>query len=130
MPNPPEIAPGRHCTDPVVCEFYARCNPPRPDDHIVFLPRLHANTMEQLQKMGVQSIHSIPDDFELTEIQRRAAIDENPHQLSDYQQVQAQRLPHELIMVQRANPEGTHSIVGEGSVRTRTTQPIRARMVF
>jgi hypothetical protein len=29
--------------------------------------------MEQLQEMGVQSIHSIPDDFELTEIQRRAA---------------------------------------------------------
>jgi len=73
MPNPPEIAPDRHCTDPVVCEFYARCNRPRPDDHIVFLPRLHANAMEQLQEMGVQSIHAIPDDFELTEIQRRAA---------------------------------------------------------
>jgi len=29
--------------------------------------------MEHLQEMGVQSIHSIPDDFELTEIQRRAA---------------------------------------------------------
>ena len=30
----PDIAPGRHCTDPVTCEFYDRCNPPRPDDHI------------------------------------------------------------------------------------------------
>jgi predicted RecB family nuclease len=72
-PEPPEIAPGRHCTDPVTCEFYNRCNPPRPDDDIVFLPRLHANVMEQLQEMGVQSIRSIPDDFQLTKIQRRAA---------------------------------------------------------
>jgi len=73
MLNPPEIAPGRHCTDPVACEFYARCNPPRPDDHIVFLPRLHASAMEELEAMGVESIRDIPDDFELADIQRRAA---------------------------------------------------------
>ena len=29
--------------------------------------------MEELQQMGVESIHDIPDDFELTDIQRRAA---------------------------------------------------------
>jgi hypothetical protein len=27
QPNAPNIAPGRHCTDPVTCEFYDRCNP-------------------------------------------------------------------------------------------------------
>lgn len=73
MPKAPDIAPGRHCTDPVTCEFFNHCNPPRPADHIGYLPRLHASAMEELEEMGVESIHDIPDDFELTEIQRRAA---------------------------------------------------------
>jgi predicted RecB family nuclease len=73
MPQPPEIAPGRHCTDPVTCEFFERCNPPRPHDHIGFLPRIHASAMEELEEMGVESVRDIPEDFELTEIQRRAA---------------------------------------------------------
>ncbi len=73
MPQPPEIAPGRHCTDPVTCEFFERCNPPRPQDHIGFLPRLHASVVEALEEMGVESIRDIPHDFELTDIQRRAA---------------------------------------------------------
>jgi predicted RecB family nuclease len=72
MPQPPEIAPGRHCTDPVTCEFFERCNPPRPHDHIGFLPRIHANAMEELEEMGVESVSDIPADFDLTEIQRRA----------------------------------------------------------
>ncbi|MGA8733624.1 MAG: DUF2779 domain-containing protein [Terriglobales bacterium] len=73
MQQPPDIAPGRHCTDPVRCEFYDRCNVPRPDDHIGYLPRIHASAMEELEDMGIESIHDIPDDFDLTEIQRRAA---------------------------------------------------------
>jgi hypothetical protein len=73
MPKAPEIAPGKHCMSPVVCEFYDRCNPPLPDDHIGYLPRLHASTEEALAELGVESIHNVPDDFELTEIQRRAA---------------------------------------------------------
>jgi hypothetical protein len=73
MPEAPDIAPGRHCTDPVTCEFFDRCNPPRPADHTGYLPRLHASAGEELEEMGVESIHDIPDDFDLTEIQRRAA---------------------------------------------------------
>jgi Domain of unknown function(DUF2779) len=73
MPKAPDIAPGRHCTTPVTCEFFDRCNPPLPDDHIGYLPRLHASAEEALGEMGVESIHDIPDDFELSEIQRRAA---------------------------------------------------------
>ena len=73
MSNAPDIAPGRHCTEPVTCEFYERCNPPRPNDHIGFLPRIHASAAEELEEMGVESIRDIPDDFELTEVQRRAA---------------------------------------------------------
>jgi predicted RecB family nuclease len=73
MQQPPDIAPGRQCTDPVTCEFYDRCNPPRPDDHIGYLPRIHASAMEEFEEMGIESIRDIPDDFDLTEIQRRAA---------------------------------------------------------
>jgi predicted RecB family nuclease len=69
----PEIAPGRHCTDPITCEFYDHCNPPRPNDHIAYLPRIHASAMEKLEELGIASIQDIPADFELTEIQRRAA---------------------------------------------------------
>jgi predicted RecB family nuclease len=73
MASAPEIAPGTHCTSPVTCEFFDRCNPPLPDDHIGFLPRLHASAEEALEEIGVESIHDIPAEFELTEIQRRAA---------------------------------------------------------
>lgn len=30
MSKAPDIPPGRHCSDPVTCEFYDRCNPPSP----------------------------------------------------------------------------------------------------
>ncbi len=73
MPKAPDIAPGKHCTSPVTCEFFDCCNPPLPDDHIGYLPRLHASAEEALEELGVESIHDVPDDFELTEIQRRAA---------------------------------------------------------
>jgi predicted RecB family nuclease len=73
MPKAPDIAPGRQCSDPVTCEFYERCNLPRPNDHIGYLPRLHASAAEELEEMGIESIRDVPDDFELTEIQRRAA---------------------------------------------------------
>jgi predicted RecB family nuclease len=73
MPKAPDVKPGKQCTDPVVCEFYDRCNPQLPDDHISFIPRIHASAMEELEEMGVESIRDVPDDFDLTEIQRRAA---------------------------------------------------------
>jgi len=73
MPKVPDLPAGPHCTIPVICEFFDRCNSPRPSDHIGFLPRLHASAAEELEEMGVESIHDIPEDFELTEIQRRAA---------------------------------------------------------
>jgi predicted RecB family nuclease len=71
MPTPPEVPVGPHCVNPVVCEFFSRCNQPLPDDHIGYIPRLHASAAEQLEEMGVESIHEIPADFELSEFQRR-----------------------------------------------------------
>ena len=73
QPKAPNFPPGPHCTNPVTCEFFERCNPPRPDDHIGYLPRMEASAVEELQQMGVESIRDIPDDFPLNERQRRAA---------------------------------------------------------
>ena len=73
-PKPPDILTGAHCINPVVCEFFYHCNRPKPDDYIGYLPRLDASATEQLEKMGIESVHDIPADFELSEIQRRASI--------------------------------------------------------
>jgi predicted RecB family nuclease len=72
MPKAPDIPPGPHCTNPVTCEFFDRCNLPLPDDHIGYLPRLHASAAEELEELGVESIRDIPDDFALSERQRIA----------------------------------------------------------
>ena len=72
MLKAPDVPPGPHCTNPVTCEFFDRCNPPRPDDHVGYLPRIHASAVEELRGMGIESIPDIPDDFPLTEKQRRA----------------------------------------------------------
>src|ERR1017187_7813656 len=71
FPQPPPIPVGSHCTDPITCEFYDRCNPPRPDDHIGYIPRIHASAVDELLEMGIESIRDIPDDFPLNERQRR-----------------------------------------------------------
>ncbi len=72
QPNAPEIAPGDHCRDPFECEFFDRCNPPVPADHVLHLPRIQARTVEKLESMGITSIFQVPDDFRLSERQRRA----------------------------------------------------------
>jgi predicted RecB family nuclease len=73
QPKAPDFPPGSHCTNPVTCEFFDRCNPPRPADHVGYLPRIQASAVEELEEMGIASILDIPNDFSLNERQRRAA---------------------------------------------------------
>ena len=73
MPKAPDLPTGPHCTNPVTCEFFDVCNEPRPNDHIGYLPRIHASAVEELEEMGIESIHGIPDDYPLNERQRHAA---------------------------------------------------------
>jgi predicted RecB family nuclease len=54
MPKAPDLPPGSHCTDPVTCEFFDSCNPPRPDDHVGYLPRIQASAVEELEEIGVE----------------------------------------------------------------------------
>jgi predicted RecB family nuclease len=72
MDEAPRIPAGRHCTEPVVCEFYDCCNPPLSDDHILRLPRIHATEVSKLVAIGIHSIHDIPENYPLTERLRRA----------------------------------------------------------
>jgi predicted RecB family nuclease len=71
-PEPPDILPGSHCEEPVLCEFYGHCNPELPADHVSFLPGIHAKKVQQLASAGIKSIKLIPNDFKLTDKQRRA----------------------------------------------------------
>lgn len=72
MPQPPDVPTGAHCITPFVCEFFYHCNHPKPNDYVGYLPRIDASTIEELEKMGIDAVHDIPADFELTEFQWRA----------------------------------------------------------
>ena len=63
MPTPPAVRTGPHCTNPVVCEFFRHCNHPKPTDYIGYIPRLGVGAIEQMEQMGIESIHDIPADF-------------------------------------------------------------------
>jgi len=70
--KPPEIDPGRQCQKPVRCEFFDCCHPMYPANHVTLLPRISPRALDELKKLGVESIADIPDDFPLDERQRRA----------------------------------------------------------
>ncbi len=67
----PDIAPGPHCTDPYTCDFYDYCNTPLPLWHVSNLYRIRNEKAEQLAGMGIKIIADIPDDFPLSEPQKR-----------------------------------------------------------
>ena len=98
MSKAPEIAAGKHCTDPVTCEFYDRCNPPLPDDHIRYLPRIQPKKIDELLGMGIESIHEIPNDFPLNERLRLAAtcVQKGKPWFSEERLVYAIHHPHSL----------------------------------
>src|SRR5439155_14643177 len=72
LEEPPEIEPGRQCTNPITCEFYDHCNVPRPGDHVSFLPGMRPSRVAELIELGISSIHDIPPDHPLSPRQRRA----------------------------------------------------------
>jgi hypothetical protein len=70
--TPPDIEAGNQCEDPVLCEFYAQCNPELAANHVSFLPRIQSKKVEELLTLGITSIKKIPATFLLSEKQRRA----------------------------------------------------------
>jgi Domain of unknown function(DUF2779) len=71
-PEPPEIPAGAQCENPVRCEFYDHCNPELPDDHVSMLPSISAPRIGQLIEKSITSICDIPENFPLSDRQRRA----------------------------------------------------------
>lgn len=69
--KPPDIKPGRQCTDPYVCEFFEHCNPELPEDHVSLIPGIRENKVQKLLRGGITSIKKVPNDFPLTERQLR-----------------------------------------------------------
>ncbi len=71
-PEPPEVEPGSHCTNPFGCEFFGVCNKLLPVDHVANLPGITLKKLEELARQGIESIGDIPKSFSLTERQKRA----------------------------------------------------------
>ena len=67
----PDVAIGDHCDEPHECPFKGRCWPERDPHHFETLPRLSAKKRAALQALGIETIHQIPADFELTDFQAR-----------------------------------------------------------
>jgi predicted RecB family nuclease len=72
--EPPEVAPGRQCLAPYRCEFFTSCNPTLPENHISTLPHLSAKKTGMLAEANISLIPDIPDDFALSELQRRVCV--------------------------------------------------------
>jgi len=71
QPEPPQVKPGDQCTNPVTCEFFEHCNPEVPPNHVNYMPGLRSGKIDQLAAMAVTTIDQIPDDFPLSDRQRR-----------------------------------------------------------
>jgi predicted RecB family nuclease len=70
-PDPPEVLPSRHCTNPYVCEFWDHCTADMPEFWIMYLTGIREERLIELAALGVEDIRYIPKDFPLTELQER-----------------------------------------------------------
>lgn len=72
-PEPPRIGIGPHCFDPYDCPYYGACSADTvfPDNPIDELHRLHPNRRALLEAEGIVEIRDIPEEFDLSPIQRR-----------------------------------------------------------
>jgi hypothetical protein len=67
----PDIQIGKHCDSPYTCQFKEYCWQHVAEPSIFNIPRISAKKIDQLVSQGITSIHDIPDDFKLSENQRR-----------------------------------------------------------
>jgi predicted RecB family nuclease len=67
----PDIEPGRRCFSPHGCEFWDYCTAGKPDEWIFYLPALPPERLRSLETRGIDRISQIPEDFGLSDLQRR-----------------------------------------------------------
>jgi CRISPR/Cas system-associated exonuclease Cas4 (RecB family) len=71
QPSAPDVRVGRHCSKPHVCPFHEFCWRGIEGLTIYDVPRLSEAKEQALEADGVLYWHEIPDDFPLSEAQRR-----------------------------------------------------------
>ena len=70
--EPPDIAPGKHCSKPYDCEFCGHCFQVFPENYVGELPNARAKLLTALAEAGIDDICDIPDDFDgLNPLQQR-----------------------------------------------------------
>jgi uncharacterized protein DUF2779 len=67
----PEVEVGPHCREPRECPFLERCHPPAQQDDLTVLYRLSSKKLAALRRRGYESVTELPDEFELSALQRR-----------------------------------------------------------
>ena len=68
--QPPEIEPDQHCHTPYECPFWAHCTKEKPSRWIYHLPG-KKEIVSRLVQQGVTTIDAIPNQTNLSDIQRR-----------------------------------------------------------
>lgn len=70
--SPPAIEPGKHCSTPYSCPYFAHCRRDlaKPKHGLNELPRLSTKSADGLKAAGIEEIRDIPPDTELTPLQR------------------------------------------------------------
>lgn len=71
--NPPDIEPGRQCTDPFECGFAAHCNEGRKQAQhpVEWLPRIQSKALKaHIAEHGISEISGVPESL-LNELQKR-----------------------------------------------------------
>jgi predicted RecB family nuclease len=67
----PQILPSRHCHSPYACEFWEHCTADMPEFWVMYLTGIREERLNELAAMGIEDIRDIPQDFHLTELQKR-----------------------------------------------------------
>jgi predicted RecB family nuclease len=67
----PAIEPSAHCFHPHQCEFWEHCIKDKPEDWVLYLPRLRDRLLSALREDGIERISDIPEDFPLRALQVR-----------------------------------------------------------
>jgi hypothetical protein len=72
-PEPPAVAPGRHCFEPHPCPFYGHCTRGQvpPAHPLAELPHLRQARLRELEAGGFNSISELPEGTPLTGLQAR-----------------------------------------------------------
>jgi predicted RecB family nuclease len=61
--EPPPVRTGQQCSSPYRCPFYGHCHAGESQHHISQLPRATVELIQSLEKMGIEDIRDIPEDF-------------------------------------------------------------------